>query len=186
MHMQKIEPCKLPVWVKMVNIPLEACSMKGISALANSIGLPILMDNMIAPMCNNGMGNLGYARTLGEINAEKGLRKSIEIQYTDKDKCVKGTKTVQVVYDWTPQVCEHCKVFGHNFLMCSKRHKSAEELESEAKEKTKVGNDNQKNNGREEKAEMENQGKRGYIKNQYNQNSFYKYGAAQKDHSVPK
>ena len=81
MHMQKIEPSKLPVWVKMVDIPLEAWSVEGITALASSLGIPILMDNMTAAMCHKGMGNLGYARVLVEIKAEKGLKKCIEIKY---------------------------------------------------------------------------------------------------------
>ncbi|PWA61104.1 zinc knuckle CX2CX4HX4C [Artemisia annua] len=90
MNMQKVEPSKMPVWVKMVDIPLEAWSVEGISALASSIGMPILMDTVTAAMCHKGMGNLGFARVLVEIPAEKGLKKSIEIQYRDKNQCVKG------------------------------------------------------------------------------------------------
>ncbi|PWA61869.1 hypothetical protein CTI12_AA365960 [Artemisia annua] len=39
-----IEPKKLTVWVKMSNVPLEAWSLKGISALASSLGKPMVMD----------------------------------------------------------------------------------------------------------------------------------------------
>ncbi|PWA91582.1 hypothetical protein CTI12_AA007890 [Artemisia annua] len=176
MNMQKVEPSKMPVWVKMVDIPLEAWSVEGISALASSIGMPFLMDTVTAAMCHKGMGNLGYARVLVEIPAEKGLKKSIEIQYRDKNQCVKGTKSVQVVYDWIPHVCEHCKVFGHSYLRCSKRPKSAEELENDAKGNSNVVNENQKNNGIEEKTEWENQGRKRFNKNQNYQSNYYRNG----------
>ncbi|GJT03879.1 bifunctional inhibitor/plant lipid transfer protein/seed storage helical domain-containing protein [Tanacetum coccineum] len=39
---------KIPLWVSMVNVPLEAWSTEGISALASSLGKPIIMDNMTA------------------------------------------------------------------------------------------------------------------------------------------
>ncbi|PWA54185.1 hypothetical protein CTI12_AA436950 [Artemisia annua] len=53
------EPTILPVWVKLVNLPLEAWSSKGLSALAGRIGTPLIMDAMITRMCNQGMGRLG-------------------------------------------------------------------------------------------------------------------------------
>ena len=99
MNMTKLEPKKLPVWVKLVNIPLEAWSVDGISALASSVGLPIIMNHITATICDKGLGNLGYARVLIEMSAEKQFKECIEIQYRDKDNNVKGTKIVKVVYD---------------------------------------------------------------------------------------
>ncbi|GKA59381.1 RNA-directed DNA polymerase, eukaryota, reverse transcriptase zinc-binding domain protein [Tanacetum coccineum] len=69
--MEKMEPKKLPVWVKMVNVPLEAWTMEGISALASSLGKPIMMDASTANMCHNGFGNIEYARVLVEMDSEK-------------------------------------------------------------------------------------------------------------------
>ncbi|PWA90585.1 hypothetical protein CTI12_AA093830 [Artemisia annua] len=77
MGMQKIETKKLPVWVKMSNVPLEAWSLKGISALASSLGKPMVMDSMIASMCYKGVGSLDYARVLVEIDAEKEIKNEI-------------------------------------------------------------------------------------------------------------
>ena len=79
--MQIIEPKKLPVWVKMTNIPFEAWSMKRVSALASSLGKPMVMDSMTASMCYSGVGNIDYARVLVEIDAEKEIRNEIEVQY---------------------------------------------------------------------------------------------------------
>ncbi|GJU69887.1 RNA-directed DNA polymerase, eukaryota, reverse transcriptase zinc-binding domain protein [Tanacetum coccineum] len=93
------EPKKMPVWVKITNVPLEAWSVKGISALASNLGKPIVIDSMTASMCHKGIGNLSYARVLVEMEAIKELKNEIEIQYVDKSKNVKGSKKVLVMYD---------------------------------------------------------------------------------------
>ncbi|GKA53168.1 zinc knuckle CX2CX4HX4C containing protein [Tanacetum coccineum] len=73
MCLDKMEPKKIPVWVKLVNVPMEAWSVKGISALASSIGKPVIMDEVATKMCVIGIGRFGFARVLVEIDAEKGL-----------------------------------------------------------------------------------------------------------------
>ena len=88
--MQKIEPKKMPVLVKMINIPLEAWSMNGIRALARSIGKPMVMNSITASMCHRGVGNLDYARVLAEFDAEKEIKQEIEVQYRDKENRIKG------------------------------------------------------------------------------------------------
>ncbi|GJV50140.1 zinc finger, CCHC-type containing protein [Tanacetum coccineum] len=118
--MEKMEPKRLSVWVKIVNVPLEAWSVDGISALASSLGKPMLMDTMTATMCHKGVGNFKYARVLMEMDAEKEFKKEIVIQYRDKDNNIKGSKTVKVVYDWKPPACTHCRVFGHDIRHCKK------------------------------------------------------------------
>ncbi|GKD27283.1 zinc knuckle CX2CX4HX4C containing protein [Tanacetum coccineum] len=67
--MHKVEPKKLPIWIKMINMPLEAWSVEGLSALASSVRRPILIDTMIATMCHTGDGNFDYARVLTEMDA---------------------------------------------------------------------------------------------------------------------
>ena len=80
---EKLEPKKLPVWVKIINVPLEAWSVEGISAIESSLGMPIMMDTMTANMCYKGVGNLEFASVLVEMNAEREFKKLIEIQYRD-------------------------------------------------------------------------------------------------------
>ncbi|GJV53270.1 RNA-directed DNA polymerase, eukaryota, reverse transcriptase zinc-binding domain protein [Tanacetum coccineum] len=111
--MERMEPKKMPVWVKIVNVPLEAWTMEGISALASSLGKPIMMDTMTANMCYKGIGNFEYARVLVEMDAKKEIKSEIEIQYKDKSNNIKGCKKIKVVYDWKPPACSKCKVFGH-------------------------------------------------------------------------
>ncbi|GJW24772.1 RNA-directed DNA polymerase, eukaryota, reverse transcriptase zinc-binding domain protein [Tanacetum coccineum] len=129
--MQKAEHCKLPIWVKLTDVPLEAWSTDGISALASSLGNPLIMDAMTASMCHNGMGRIDFARVLVEMDASKEFKSVIEVQYRDNENKIKGTKKVNVSYDWKPAACSHCKVFGHDYIGCTKRNKTPEEVEME-------------------------------------------------------
>ncbi|GJU55795.1 zinc knuckle CX2CX4HX4C containing protein [Tanacetum coccineum] len=60
MCLDKAEPKKLPVWVKMLKIPMEAWSVKGISALASSLGKPLIIDEVTTRMCLTGVGRIGF------------------------------------------------------------------------------------------------------------------------------
>ncbi|GJR13118.1 RNA-directed DNA polymerase, eukaryota, reverse transcriptase zinc-binding domain protein [Tanacetum coccineum] len=42
---EKADPCKIPIWIKLLNVPLKAWSTRGISALVSRLGRPIMMDN---------------------------------------------------------------------------------------------------------------------------------------------
>ncbi|GJR75423.1 RNA-directed DNA polymerase, eukaryota, reverse transcriptase zinc-binding domain protein [Tanacetum coccineum] len=99
----------IPLWIKLCNVPLEAWSNKGISAIASSIGKPVIMDQTTTEMCNKGMGRIGYARVLVEVNAKNKLKNSVKICYKNAKKETCLTKFVNVVYDWMPPRCEFCK-----------------------------------------------------------------------------
>ncbi|GKC27774.1 RNA-directed DNA polymerase, eukaryota, reverse transcriptase zinc-binding domain protein [Tanacetum coccineum] len=85
-------PCKVPVWVKLYNVPLEAWCVEGLSAIASSIGKPVVMDSMTTIMCSNGMGRFEYARVLVEIDDKKEFKEEIELQYRGKDGSIRGYK----------------------------------------------------------------------------------------------
>ncbi|GJW79881.1 RNA-directed DNA polymerase, eukaryota, reverse transcriptase zinc-binding domain protein [Tanacetum coccineum] len=46
------EPVKLPLWIKLHNVPIEAWTVKGISAIASSLGTPLIMDKTTTRMCH--------------------------------------------------------------------------------------------------------------------------------------
>nr|GEV03579.1 RNA-directed DNA polymerase, eukaryota, reverse transcriptase zinc-binding domain protein [Tanacetum cinerariifolium] len=69
----------------------EAWSLKGISALASSIGKPIIIDEVTTKMRVTRIGRIGFARVLMEIDAEKGIKDKIEIMYKSKN-VAEGTK----------------------------------------------------------------------------------------------
>ncbi|GJX30736.1 putative reverse transcriptase domain-containing protein [Tanacetum coccineum] len=87
-----------PLMVKLTEVLMEAWTTKDISAISSSIGRQLIMDNMIAYVCKNGVGRTEYARVLVEIDASKGLKELVELQYRDKNQNVKGTKNVKVVF----------------------------------------------------------------------------------------
>nr|GEY67426.1 hypothetical protein [Tanacetum cinerariifolium] len=91
--MKKVDVTKISVWVKLINIPMEAWSKEGISAMASSLGKPLRMDNTTAQICKDGKGRAEYAR---------------------------GTKKIKVEDLWKPNTCSQCKIFGHSDTRCRK------------------------------------------------------------------
>ncbi|GKC80829.1 RNA-directed DNA polymerase, eukaryota, reverse transcriptase zinc-binding domain protein [Tanacetum coccineum] len=148
--LSKKEETKIPLWAKMKNIPLEAWTKDGISALASSLGKPIRMDYVTAQACTAGRGRADFARVLVEFEAKKGFKEHIDILYRSKDNVVIGTKKVEVEYQWKPDICSHCMVFGHKERTCKKIVRNEVEENStneegrygkkENKEKDKVDN----------------------------------------------
>nr|GEU45593.1 hypothetical protein [Tanacetum cinerariifolium] len=110
-RMEKTKHNKIPLWVKFTNVPMEARSIKGLSALASSVGKPIIMDHMTDNVRKNGTG-----------------KESVELQYRGKNNVVKGTKIVKIEYDWKPYICNHCMVFGYSWQQCKKRKRTIEKV----------------------------------------------------------
>ncbi|GJZ06098.1 RNA-directed DNA polymerase, eukaryota, reverse transcriptase zinc-binding domain protein [Tanacetum coccineum] len=104
--------------MRLCNLPLEAWSINGISALASRIGKPLIMDAMTASMCKHGTGRIRYARVLIEVQAKKDFPEKIDVVYHNALKDTNKHKTVQVRYDWTPPLCTECGVFGHSQGKC--------------------------------------------------------------------
>ncbi|GJW79484.1 RNA-directed DNA polymerase, eukaryota, reverse transcriptase zinc-binding domain protein [Tanacetum coccineum] len=126
--MKKTEPKKVPVWIKLFEVPMEAWTTKGISAISSSMGRPLIIDNMTTYVCKNGVGRTEFVRVLVEVDADKGFKEAIELQYRDKQHKVKGTKTVKVVCDWKPSICSHRVVFGHDYKSYKVRIRIEEEI----------------------------------------------------------
>ncbi|GKB67487.1 RNA-directed DNA polymerase, eukaryota, reverse transcriptase zinc-binding domain protein [Tanacetum coccineum] len=99
-NIEKVDPCKIPIWSRLVNVLLEAWTPRGISTLASS---------------SSGM------------EANKGLPDKIEVVYKDIMNKTTMTKFVRVEYDWKPVICNTCGVFGHRDSVCRKRKVNTEE-----------------------------------------------------------
>ncbi|GKC60227.1 zinc knuckle CX2CX4HX4C containing protein [Tanacetum coccineum] len=110
-----LEPAKVPLWVKIFNIPVEARNAEGISRIARRVGTPIIMDRITTSMCEKAYGRASYARVLIEIDASEGLIDSINV------------------------------VFGHSFEACKSRELTEVEIlkkaESKGKQAQKVNED---------------------------------------------
>ncbi|GJT31734.1 RNA-directed DNA polymerase, eukaryota, reverse transcriptase zinc-binding domain protein [Tanacetum coccineum] len=140
-NLDRTEPNTLPLWIKLMNPPLEAWSKKGLSALASRIGSPLIMDAMTTSMCNQGIGRLDYARVLVEVNANKGLEYHIDVMYRNGEQFV---KKVRVEYDWKPPMCSYCIVFGHTNSKCPRVVSQSEHVQDKAKDNEDFSNKEKK------------------------------------------
>nr|GFB02039.1 hypothetical protein [Tanacetum cinerariifolium] len=114
--MKKVDVTKIFVWVKLINIPMEAWSKEGISALASSLGKPLRMDNTTAQICKDGKGRAEYDR---------------------------GTKKIKVEDLWKPNLCSQCKIFGHSDTRCRKNQNlNVERNQVAANSREHVGEEN--------------------------------------------
>ncbi|GJW70337.1 RNA-directed DNA polymerase, eukaryota, reverse transcriptase zinc-binding domain protein [Tanacetum coccineum] len=92
MNMEMNEPTVIPLWVRLMNVLMEAWTVKGISKIASSLGKPIIMDAMTTNLCQYGSGRVGYARVLVEIAVKNGFQEEIEICYRDDENNTIGVK----------------------------------------------------------------------------------------------
>ncbi|GJR50921.1 zinc knuckle CX2CX4HX4C containing protein [Tanacetum coccineum] len=73
--LKKGEVTKVPVWVKLYNVPVLAYSEDGLSLIATQIGKPIMLDAFTSSMCVESWGRISFARALIEISASFVLKK---------------------------------------------------------------------------------------------------------------
>ncbi|GKE29615.1 RNA-directed DNA polymerase, eukaryota, reverse transcriptase zinc-binding domain protein [Tanacetum coccineum] len=92
MNIKRTEPDKLPISVRLCNLPLEAWSINGISALASKIM---------------------------EVQAKKGLPEKIDVVYKNAEKDIIGHKSVSVKYDW---VCNTPKLGRSGMMCIRERY----------------------------------------------------------------
>ncbi|GJX13340.1 zinc knuckle CX2CX4HX4C containing protein [Tanacetum coccineum] len=122
--LDKPELSRIPLWVKIYNVPLEAWNVEGISRIASRIGTPIIMDKVTTSMCKRGYKRASFARVLIEVDAAEEIVDSVEIWYKKLNIIVK----LRVEYAWQPPICSHSCVFGHGFKGCTSRSLNDEEI----------------------------------------------------------
>ncbi|KAJ0711327.1 hypothetical protein HanOQP8_Chr09g0322611 [Helianthus annuus] len=71
-------------------------------------------------MCYDNWGRSSFARALIEINAENELKDHIIVAIPKLDDEGYITEKVTVEYEWKPQRCSVCCVFGHDDQTCGK------------------------------------------------------------------
>ncbi|XP_022024344.1 uncharacterized protein LOC110924660 [Helianthus annuus] len=110
----------VPVWVKFHNVPIAVYTDDGLSLLASKLGTPKRLDGYTADMCVENWGRSSFARALIEINADNDLKDFITVAIPKLDEDGYITVKVKVEYEWKPQRCSVCCVFGHNDQTCPK------------------------------------------------------------------
>ncbi|GJS19258.1 zinc knuckle CX2CX4HX4C containing protein [Tanacetum coccineum] len=75
----KEELTRIPIWVKIHDIPLQVFSEDGISLIATKIGKPIMLDSYTSSMCIDSWGRSSFARCLIEVKADDVLKESMVV-----------------------------------------------------------------------------------------------------------
>lgn len=113
----------VPLWVKLHGVPLEYWTPVGLSHIASAVGKPLHTDKLTASK-----KRISFARICVEVEASKELPKDLYIQCENGDWI-----TILVEYDWKPQVCTHCKVFGHTNAQCPLLKSSSKPADKDSK-----------------------------------------------------
>lgn len=98
----KEHPSKIPIWVRILDLPWELWNKECISRIASTIGRPIHLDQATAKKTKT-----SHARVGVEIDAEIDLPEDVTVR-------VGGERVVlPIQYQVLPAMCTKCKVFGH-------------------------------------------------------------------------
>lgn len=98
----KEHPSKIPIWVKILDLPWELWNKECISRIASTIGRPIHVDQATAKKTKT-----SHARVCIEIDAKLDLPDDVTVT-------VGGERVVvPIMYQVLPPMCAKCRVFGH-------------------------------------------------------------------------
>ncbi|PWA95769.1 HIT-type Zinc finger family protein [Artemisia annua] len=101
----KEELTRIPVWVKLHDVPLQVFEEDGISLIATFIGNPIMLDSYTSSMCKDSWGRSSFARCLIEINSEVDLVDVFTIRFPSLSGEGFTKATISVEYEWRPPRC---------------------------------------------------------------------------------
>ncbi|KAL2237503.1 UNVERIFIED_CONTAM: hypothetical protein Sindi_0942000 [Sesamum indicum] len=113
MAMRKLKHTQVPVWIKMLHLPLEFWTTEGLSTVASGVGKPLYPD-AITRACTR----LDFARVCVMIDVTQKLEKHIIIMTPDEDGGETPCK-VDIEYEWLPPKCTGCMTLGHSVKECS-------------------------------------------------------------------
>ncbi|KAK2637512.1 hypothetical protein Ddye_032304 [Dipteronia dyeriana] len=116
LNLSKDSYSKIPVWVKLFNIPHEYWNEEGLSHIARAVGKPLYADGL-----TESMKRISFARVCIEIDASCDLVDSFDLFIGDSSNLKLGeNEEILVEYQWKPKICAECKSFGHSITNCSK------------------------------------------------------------------
>ncbi|GJT96978.1 zinc knuckle CX2CX4HX4C containing protein [Tanacetum coccineum] len=93
---------KVPVWVRIHNVPVVAFSKASLSLIATQLGRPIRLDSCTSDMCLNPWGHTSYARVLVEFNSKNEVMESIVVAIPLPKGEGHYLETLDVEYEWWP------------------------------------------------------------------------------------
>ncbi|KAH1209261.1 hypothetical protein GmHk_15G043841 [Glycine max] len=102
------ELSKIPVWVKLKNLPLELWNPQALGKILSKIGSPIRSDHLTASK-----GSISFARALVEVDASLELIDEVRFRLPTRKTFVQ-----KIEYENRPSFCTHCKMIGHRLTNC--------------------------------------------------------------------
>ncbi|GJZ54321.1 zinc knuckle CX2CX4HX4C containing protein [Tanacetum coccineum] len=116
---------RVPVWVRIHNVPVVAFSETGLSLITTQLGRPIRLNACTSDMCLNPWGRNSYARILVELSSECVVKESIVVAIPLPKGEGHYLETLDVEYEWWPPRCSKCKIFDHEDDYCPTKVKKA-------------------------------------------------------------
>ncbi|XP_020687490.1 uncharacterized protein LOC110103218 [Dendrobium catenatum] len=101
------EAASIPLWIKILNLPLALWTPSGISKIASYIGIPLYVDSLTAKRTR-----LTFARVCVQVDKNSVLPDDIPLEIDGDDLVLK------VVYDWKPSKCDGCGSIIHPYALC--------------------------------------------------------------------
>ncbi|GJY79495.1 zinc knuckle CX2CX4HX4C containing protein [Tanacetum coccineum] len=98
----KKELTRIPIWVKLHDVPLQVFEEDGISLIVTFIGKPIMLDSYTSSMCNDLWGRSSFASCLIEVNSEADLVDVVTIGIPSLSRDDFTKETIHVEYEWRP------------------------------------------------------------------------------------
>ncbi|PWA78164.1 ATPase, F1/V1/A1 complex, alpha/beta subunit, Zinc knuckle CX2CX4HX4C [Artemisia annua] len=114
---------KVPVWVRIHNVPSVVYYKVGISLIAKQLGRIIRFDAGTNDMCKNPWGRYSYARVLIELSADLDVLESIDVAIPLPKGKGHYMEVLDVEYEWWPSWCSKCICFNHDDDVCPLRRK---------------------------------------------------------------
>ncbi|CAH9115377.1 unnamed protein product [Cuscuta europaea] len=117
---------KVPIWVKLPNLPMQLWNEEAMSEVASMSGTPLTTDRITQERANH-----NFARILIEVDVSKPPPLSFPIRLPSQK-----IFNQRVVYETFPNFFFHCKKYGHHPFIC-KELAEKELKEENGKEKNK-------------------------------------------------
>ncbi|GJQ92637.1 zinc knuckle CX2CX4HX4C containing protein [Tanacetum coccineum] len=114
---------KVPVWVKLFNVPVVAYSKVGLTLITAKLGRLLMLDAHTSNMCLNSWGMNSYARALVEISADNEFVESLVVAVPIAKTKGHRLVSIDIEFEYKPPRCSACKIFDHVDKECHKKEK---------------------------------------------------------------
>jgi hypothetical protein len=109
MQVMKLTLSSVPVWVKLLHLPIEFWTPTCLGHVASGVGKPLYADKRTEEQ-----KRLGFARVLVEIDTNSECSKEVLIRRANGNSI-----SIGVEYPWLPPKCSGCGGFGHAAYACA-------------------------------------------------------------------